>query len=42
MPSRTKTFQKTFFPYCINQWNNLNAKDRNAKSIKFFKKMIVT
>ena len=42
IPSRTKTFKKTFFPYCINEWNNLNAKVRNAKSIKFFKKMIVT
>ena len=42
IPSRTRTFKKTFFPYCINEWNNLNAKVRNAKSIKFFKKMIVT
>ena len=42
IPSRTKTFKKTFFPYCINEWNNLNAEARNAKSIKFFKKMIVT
>ena len=42
IPSRTKTFKKTFFPYGINEWNNLNAKVRNAKSIKFFKKMIVT
>ena len=42
IPSRTKTFKKTFFPYCIIEWNNLNAEVRNAKSIKFFKKMIVT
>ena len=39
--SRTKSFKKTFFPYCINEWNNLNAEVRNAKSVKFFKKMIV-
>ena len=42
IPSRTKTFKKAFFPYCINEWNNLNAEVRNAKSIKIFKKMIVT
>ena len=42
IPLRTKTFKKTFFPNCINEWNNLNAEVRNAKSIKFFKKMIVT
>ena len=40
IPSRTKTFKKAFFPYCINEWNNLNAEVRNT--IKFFKKMIVT
>ena len=27
--SRSKTFRKTFFPYCINEWNNL--KPGNAK-----------
>ena len=42
IPSRTKAFKYTFFPYCINEWNNLNAEVRNAKSIKIFKKMIVT
>ena len=42
IPSRKKAFKKTFFPYCINEWNNLDAKARNAKSIKFFKKIIVT
>ena len=42
IPLRTKSFKKTFFPNCINEWNNLNAEIRNAKSTKFFKKMIVT
>ena len=42
IPSWTKTFKKNFFPYCINEWNNLNAEVRNVKSIKFFKKMIIT
>ena len=41
IPSRTKSFKKTFFPYCINEWNNLNAEVRNTKSIHIFKKMIV-
>ena len=39
IPSRTK---KNLFPYCINEWNSINAEVRNAKQIKFFKKMIVT
>ena len=42
IPSRTKTFKKTFFSYYKNEWNNLNAEVKNAKSIEFFKKMIVT
>ena len=29
--STAKSFKKTFFPYCINEWN---AKVRNAKSIQ--------
>ena len=35
-------FCPKYLPYCINEWNNLNAKVRNAKSIHIFKKMIVT
>ena len=23
VPSRIKSFSKTFFPYCIDQWNKL-------------------
>ena len=38
IPSR----KKTFFPYSINEWNNLSTKVRDDKSIKFFKKMVVT
>ena len=40
-PWRIKSFRKTFSPYCINEWNNLNTKVGNAKSSHFFKKMIV-
>ena len=40
--TRTKSFKKSFFPYCINVWNNLKADIRNAKSISIFKKLIVS
>ena len=40
--TRTKSFSKTFFPYCIDEWNKLNPEIRNAKSIYTFKKSIVT
>ena len=40
--SRPKTFRKTFFPYCINEWNNLKPEVRNAKQICVFKKIIIT
>ena len=42
IPSRSKTFRKTFFPYCINEWNNLKPEVRNAKQIGVFKKIIIT
>ena len=42
MPSRTKSFSKTFFPYCTDEWNKLNLGIRNAKSIYKFKKSIIT
>ena len=38
--SRTKSFKNTFFPYCINEWNNLTVKIRNSKSVSAFKKLI--
>ena len=38
--SRTKSFKNTFFPYCINEWNNLTAEIRNSKSVSAFKKLI--
>ena len=42
IPSRTKSFSKTFFPLCIEEWNKLNPEIRNAKSIYKFKKSIIT
>ena len=38
----TKSFKRTFFPYCINEWNKLKVGIRNAKSINIFKKSIVS
>ena len=38
--SRTKSFKNTFFPYCINEWNNLTVEIRNSKSVDAFKKLI--
>ena len=37
-PLKSKTFRKTFFPYCINEWNKLKPKVRNAKQKGVFKK----
>ena len=42
IPPRTKSFSKTFFPYCIDEWNKPNPEIRNAKSIYKFKKLIIT
>ena len=36
IPSRSKTFRKTFFPYSINEWNNFEHEVRNAKQIGIF------
>ena len=33
-PSRSKSFEKTFFPYCIDEWNKLNTEVRNANLYK--------
>ena len=40
--ARTKSFKKSFFPYCINEWNNLKVDIRNSKSFSIFKKLIVS
>ena len=42
IPSRTKSFSKTFFSYCIDEWNKLNPEIINAKSIYKFKKSVIT
>ena len=42
LPTRTKSFKGTFFPYCINEWNKLKVGVRTANSINIFKKSIVS
>ena len=37
IPSRTKSFKKIFFPYCINEWHKLNVEIKNARSLHIFK-----
>ena len=39
-PLRTKSFKNTFFPYCINEWNNLTVEIRKSKSVSALKKTI--
>ena len=42
LPTRTKSFKRAFFPYCVNEWNKLEDGIRNAKSINIFKKSIIS
>ena len=41
IPARSKIFENSFFPYCIKEWNKLNDKIRNIKSINKFKVTIL-
>ena len=36
IPSRTKSFRKSFFPYCLNEWNNLKPEFRIPKQMGVF------
>ena len=36
LPSWSKSFKKSFFPYCVDEWNKLNPEVRNAKPINKF------
>ena len=38
--SRTISFKNTFFPYCINEWNNLTVEIRKSKSVAAFKNLL--
>ena len=39
--ARTRTFENSFFPYCIKEWLNLSEKIQNIESSKQFKKTIL-
>ena len=38
--SRTKSSSNSFFPYCIKEWNKLDAKIKNLLSLSTFKKAL--
>ena len=40
MQIRTERFRNSFFPFCINQWNNLDSCIRDLPSISRFKRAI--
>ena len=40
MFARTKRYENSFFPYCINQWNSLDSRIRNLPSISRFKRAL--
>ena len=42
LPVRTISFQYSYFPYCINQWNRLSDEIKNVNSINKFKKSILS
>ena len=39
---KNKSFKKIFFPYCINEWNNLNVEIRNVRSFNIFENSILS
>ena len=36
IPPRTKSFRKSLFPYCLNEWNNLKPEFRIPKQMGVF------
>ena len=38
---RTSNFHATFFPYCIEEWNQLNDDFKKIESIKKLKKTLI-
>ena len=38
---RTERYRDSFFPFCINEWNNLDEHIRNLPSISLFKQAIL-
>ena len=39
--TRTKSLSNTFFPFCIKEWNKLDAKVRNLPPVSRFKKSLL-
>ena len=40
--SKAKSFEKTFFPHCINEWDNLNIENKIARLLNLFKNSILS
>ena len=40
LEARTERFRKSFFPYCVNEWNKLDSRIRDLPSISRFKRAI--
>ena len=41
-PVRTARFSNSFFPYCINQWHNLDDNIKCLSTLQLFKKHLIT
>ena len=41
IPVKTDYFANSFFPYCVNKWNNLDPDIRNVDKISSFKKALL-
>ena len=41
IPVKTDYFANSFFPYCVNKWNNLDPAIRNVDKISSFKKALL-
>ena len=41
IPVKTDYFANSFFPYCVNKWNNLDPAIRNFDKISSFKKALL-
>ena len=39
--SRTKSFSNSFFPCCVKEWNKLDTKIKNLRSLSTFKKALL-
>lgn len=41
MLSRTENFKKTFYSYCISEWNKLDGEIKKSETLHKFKVQII-